>query len=52
MEMKRWYGYYDDVTIVAADVEDNNILTAKELADETMTTQEMSDSGTMEFKYG
>lgn len=55
-EVRRWYGYYDDISVVVEDPDDvllpqkshDSMVQAKDLAKMGLATQEHSDSGTLE----
>jgi hypothetical protein len=47
-ETRRWYSYYNNITTVLEDHNNSNITQARDLAEIGLTTQERSDSGTLE----
>jgi hypothetical protein len=47
-EVRRWFGYYGDISVVIENPNDDNMIQAKDLADMALATQEHSDSGTLE----
>ena len=49
-EMRRWFSYYDDITVIVEDPDDplsNSMTQAKDQADTALITQMRSDSGTL-----
>ena len=49
-EMRRWFSYYDEITVIVEDPDDplaNYMTQARDQADIALTTQTRSDSGTL-----
>jgi ribonuclease HI len=47
-EVRKWYGFYNDISVVMENPNDDNMMQAKDLAEMGLATQEHSDSGTLE----
>lgn len=47
-EVRRWYSFYSNISVVVENPDDDNMMQAKDLAEIGLATQEHSDSGTLE----
>jgi ribonuclease HI len=49
VEARKWFGYYNDISVVLEDRNHDLMIQARKLAKVGLNTQERSDSGTEEF---
>jgi len=47
-EIRKWFGFYSNISIIVENPNDDNMIQAKDFADIALVTQEHSDSGTLD----